>query len=321
LKWEELLPLRFEAICKDPTLKAEVDKVAERASTNPFFQRVAELFPQGYEAITSPIAGAIGRVHDVVIEAAQPELIGRNLVQVIRTEEALVRFPKAKKAKAFEASELASIWFTGEKIETQDVKADLEIRAGADWTRRFLEDATWNVLERESAELGRAVALLETERIVKLFTTIPSTDLAGGGEIQATQSGTLTYTDIVKARRAVKAERFKPDCLLISANKEGDLWLDDKFIHNFYYGTQQDKQRGVLGTFLNLEVIVDNSGATPDNKAFVLDRSVAAVMLIRRDIMVQSFDDEKTDSHGVVASERIGLGVLRSKAVARITGC
>jgi len=321
LKWEELLPLRFEAICKDPTLKAEVDKVAERASTNPFFQRVAELFTQGYEAITSPIARAIGRVHDVVIEAAQPELIGRNLVQVIRTEEALVRFPKAKKAKAFEASELASIWFTGEKIETQDVKADLEIRAGADWTRRFLEDATWNVLERESAELGRAVALLETERIVKSFTSISSSDLAGGGEITASTSGTLTYADIVKARRAVKAEKFKPDCLLISANKEGDLWLDDKFIHNFYYGTQQDKQRGVLGTFLNLEVIVDNSGATPDNKAFVIDRSVAAVMLIRRDIMVQSFDDEKTDSHGVVASERIGLGTLRSKAVARITGC
>ncbi|MEM4165309.1 MAG: hypothetical protein QXJ86_05655 [Nitrososphaerales archaeon] len=319
--WEDILPKRFESLYKDEALKAEVDKILERASTNPFFQRVSELFPQGYLTITSPMAGALGRVHDTVIEAAQPELIGRNLLQVLRVSDSLIRFPKAKKAKAYETAELASVWFTGEKIETQDVKADIEVRAGADWTRKFLEDASWNVLERESAEVGRAIGLLETERIVKLFTSIPSSDLAGGGEISAQTSGTLSYADIVKARRAVKAERFKPDCLLVSANKEGDLWMDDKFIHNFYYGSQQDKQRGILGTFLNLEVIVDNSGATPDNKAFVIDRSTAAVMILRRDIMVQSFDDEKSDSHGVVASERIGLGVLRSRAVARITGC
>ena len=60
-----------------------------------------KLFPQGYEALTSPIAGAFGRVHDTVIEAAQPDLIGRNLLQIIRTDDALVRFPKAKKAKGF----------------------------------------------------------------------------------------------------------------------------------------------------------------------------------------------------------------------------
>ncbi|MFN3621479.1 MAG: hypothetical protein ACK4TI_01170 [Nitrososphaerales archaeon] len=319
--WEDILPKRFEAVYGDQALRVEVDKILERASTNPFFQRVSELFPQGYLSITSPMAGALGRVHDTVVEAAQPELVGRSLLQVLRVSDSLVRFPKAKKAKAYETAELASVWFTGEKIETQDVKADIEIRAGADWTRKFLEDASWNVLERESAEVGRAIGLLETERIVKLFTSIPSSELAGGGEVSAQTSGTLTYADVVKARRAVKAERFKPDCLLVSANKEGDLWMDDRFIHNFYYGSQQDKQRGVLGTFLNLEVIVDNSGATPDNKAFVIDRSTAAVMLLRRDIMVQSFDDEKTDSHGVVASERIGLGVLRSRAVARITGC
>jgi len=122
---------------------------------------------------------------------------------------------RLRRLKAFE---LASVWFTGEKIETQDVKADIEIRAGAEWTRRFLEDASWNVLER--AELGRAVALLETERIVKLFTSIANADLAGGAEIAASTSGKLTYEDIVKARRAVKAERFKPDCLLVSANKD-----------------------------------------------------------------------------------------------------
>jgi hypothetical protein len=42
-------------------------------------------------------------------------------------------------------------------------------------------------------------------------------------------------------------------------------------------------------------------------------------MLIRRDIVAEPFENPKQDRYGIAASERVGLGVLRSKAVARGT--
>jgi len=42
-------------------------------------------------------------------------------------------------------------------------------------------------------------------------------------------------------------------------------------------------------------------------------------LLIRRDITTEPYEDPKNGVFGIVASERIGYAVLRSKAVARMT--
>jgi hypothetical protein len=53
--------------------------------------------------------------------------------------------------------------------------------------------------------------------------------------------------------------------------------------------------------------------------AYAIDTDIAAVMLVRRDIQTQDYEDPKGGIYGVVASERIGLGVLQSKGVAKMT--
>jgi len=53
--------------------------------------------------------------------------------------------------------------------------------------------------------------------------------------------------------------------------------------------------------------------------AYAIDTDVAAVMLVRRDIQTQDYEDPKNGVYGVVDSERIGLGVLQSKGVAKMT--
>jgi hypothetical protein len=45
----------------------------------------------------------------------------------------------------------------------------------------------------------------------------------------------------------------------------------------------------------------------------------AAVMLLRRDITTEPFENPREDRYGIVASERIGLGVLRSEGIAKMT--
>jgi len=44
-------------------------------------------------------------------------------------------------------------------------------------------------------------------------------------------------------------------------------------------------------------------------------------MLVRRDITTETYEDPKNGVFGIVASERIGLGVLRTKGVAVMNNC
>jgi hypothetical protein len=67
-----------------------------------------------------------------------------------------------------------------------------------------------------------------------------------------------------------------------------------------------------------MKIVVSTKVA--DGTVYCIDTDVAAVMLLRRDILTEPFENPKQDRYGISASERIGLGALRSKAVARGTG-
>jgi len=58
----------------------------------------------------------------------------------------------------------------------------------------------------------------------------------------------------------------------------------------------------------------------PNGTAYAIDTSVASVMLLRRDVTVQDWEDVKTGKFGIRATTRFGLGILRANAVAKMTG-
>lgn len=305
-----------EAILKDPELgENQWNHVLEKAKSNPFISRYQSQLMR--EGILSDMAGALGRMHDVVIDAAKPALIGREIIWVMPTTETLVRFPRAKLGKAKRTAELSETWIHPEKKDTVDVKADIEIRAGAEWAKKYVEDANWNVMERQAAEIGRACSDLETERILALYDGISAGNLAGGAEISG--AGTLNWAGVVSFWNAIKNENFNAKVLAINPTQASDLWQDDKFIHSFYFGEQVDVLRGVLGqSYLGMKIVV--STKVTNGTVYAIDTDVATVMLLRREILTEPFENPRDDRYGVVASERIGLGVLRSKAVARGTG-
>ena len=305
-----------EAILKDPELgENQWNSVLEKAKSNPFISRYqSQLMKEG---ILSDMAGALGRMHDVVIDAAKPALIGREIIWVMPTTETLVRFPRAKLGKAKRTAELSETWLHPEKKDTVDVKADIEIRAGAEWAKKYVEDANWNVMERQAAEIGRACSDLETDRILALYDGISAGNLAGGGVYNG--AGTLNWAGVVGFWNRIKKENFNAKVLAINPEQAADLWQDDKFIHSFYFGEQVDVQRGVLGqSYLGIKIVV--STKVTDGTVYAVDTDIAAVLLLRREILTEPFENPRDDRYGVVASERIGLGVLRSKAVARGTG-
>jgi len=281
-------------------------EIVERAKSSPFYEAVLR------EGITSDIAGALGRMHDVVVEAAKPALISREIIKVMHVQDALVRFPKAKVAYAYKVGEGAEYFLTGEKYETTDVKADTEIKAGVAYSKKFYEDASWSVLERQTAEIGRAMGELETKTVYDYLIAQAGTTDTGDG------NGKLEWTEIVQIWNDVKKVNWNPTAMALHPDNYADLWLDEKFIHQFYWGSQADLNRGILGhSPLGMKIAV-SSKCTSDT-VIINDVDISSVLLVRRDITTEPYEDPQRDLYGVVASERIGLGVLRSTAIGKLT--
>lgn len=67
----------------------------------------------------------------------------------------------------------------------------------------------------------------------------------------------------------------------------------------------------VLGMNVEASILV------PDGTAYAIDACVAAVMLVRGDVMVEGWSDPWAGEFGVRARTRFGLCVLRSNATAK----
>ena len=64
---------------------------------------------------------------------------------------------------------------------------------------------------------------------------------------------------------------------------------------------------------------VYSSTLVPNGTAYAIDVRVAGVMLIRRDVSVEDWNDPVEGQYGVRATTRFGLGILRSNAKAKMT--
>jgi len=309
-------PKLFESLMqKESEHKQLYEKLKEKAASHPFFKRYFEVGVK--EGLFSDMVGAIGRMHDTLVEAAYPELIGRNIINVRATTEPLERFPLDEKAVAYLYAEGGATRLSGKKHSTVDIQTNILAESSEEWTREFVEDATWNVMDNMVEKVGRALGEAETQKILDLYGSIANADLAGGTPING-GGVALSWSGLLKLHNAVRNENWKPDVLVLHETQLHQLLNDDKFIHAQYLPSgETDIERGVVTSVLGMKVLA--STLVPNGTAYAIDTRVAAVMLLRRDVTVEDWEDPKTGKYGVRATTRFGLGVLRSKAVAKMT--
>ena len=310
-------PKLFESLmAKEDEHKQLYEKLKEKAATHPFFKRYFEIGVK--EGLFSDMVGAIGRMHDTLVEAAYPELIGRNIINVRPTTETLERFPLDVGAVAYKYAEGAVTRLSGKKNSTVDISTNILAESSEEWTREFLEDATWNVMDNMIEKVGRALGQSETEDIIALYAAIAAGDLASGGEI-AGGGAVMSWNGLLSLHNAVRGENWRPTVLAVNEMQLHQLLNDDKFIHAQYLpSAQTDLEQGVVTSVLGMKV--QASTLVPNGTAYAIDTRVAAVMLLRRDVTVEDWEDVKSGKFGVRATTRFGVGVLRANAVARMTG-
>jgi HK97 family phage major capsid protein len=309
-------PKLFESlISKDGEFKEHVETLRHKTSVHPFLKRYVEVGIK--EGLFSDSASALGRMHDTLVQAAFPEMIGRGIITVMPTTEAIERFPLDDKAVAYRYAEGAATRLGGRKNSTIDIYTNILAEASEEWTREFLEDATWNVMDQMVEKVGRALGEEETNRIIALYGAVSDADLAGGAPINQSNAA-LNWAGLVKLHNAVRAENWKPTVLAVNEVQLHQLLNDDKFIHAQYLPSgQTDLEQASVASVLGMKV--QASTLVPNGTAYALDTRVASVMLLRRDVTVEDWEDIKDGKYGVRATTRFGVGVLRSKAIAKMT--
>jgi len=309
-------PKLFESLMqKDDEFKEHIENLRHKTTGHPFLKRYCEVGVR--EGLFSDAVSALGRLHDTLVQAAYPEMISRNIITVRPTTEAMERFPLDEKAVAYRYAEGTTTRLSGKKNSTVDVYTNVLAEASEEWTREFLEDATWNVMDNMVEKVGRALGEEETNKIIALYGAIADADLAGGAPID--QSGAaMNWNGLVKLHNAVRGENWRPTVLAVNEVQLHQLLTDDKFIHAQYLPAgQTDLEQGTVTSVVGMRV--QASTLVPNGTAYALDTRVASVMLLRRDVTVEDWEDIKNGKYGVRATTRFGVGILRSKAIAKMT--
>jgi len=311
-----LKPKLFEALMAKPGEVKEFYEAAKNKKASPFLAQYVKTGVK--EGLFSDMAGALGLMHNTLVTAAYPEQIGRNIINVTPTTEPLERFPLDTKAVAYRYAEGAVTRLSGAKNSVVDINTNVLVESSEEWTKEFLEDATWNVLNSMVEKVGRALGEEETNRIIALYGGIADGDLAGGAPI-AGGGAVLSWNGIVALHQAVRSANWRPNVLAVNEMQLHQLLTDDKFIRAVYLpSSETDLEQGSIGSVLGMKV--QASTLVPNGTAYAIDTRVASTMLLRRDVTVEDWEDVKNGKYGVRATTRFGIGVLRSNAVAKMTG-
>ena len=310
-------PRLFEALMeKQSEQKALYETLqAKMQAEHPFLKRYCERGMK--EGLFSDSVGALGKMHNTLVQAAYPELIGRNIITVRPTNEVMERFPLDAKAVAYRYAEGAVTRLSGAKNTTVDVYTNVLAESSEEWTREFLEDATWNVMDMGIEKAGRALGEDETNAVLSLYGAVAAGDLAGSAVV-AGGGAVLSWAGLLALHNAVRGENWRPTVLAVNEMQLHQLMNDDKFIHAQYLpSAQTDLEQGIVTSVLGMKV--QASTLVPNGTAYAIDTRVASVMLLRRDIAVEDWEDIKSGKYGVRATTRFGVGILRSNAIAKLT--
>jgi len=122
----------------------------------------------------------------------------------------------------------------------------------------------------------------------------------------------------------IESYSYTPTDIVIGREFLYDLRNIDTFVEAAKAGNTDMLSRGFLGTIygLNVGVFDDKASPTPGTYkkyAYVLDRSQAYGLAVKRDLTVENFDLPIYDMQGTAITWRFDVQLLRSNAVAKIT--
>jgi len=181
-------------------------------------------------------------------------------------------------------------------------------------TREFMEDAQFPILQGQIATAGKRFAEKETELIVTALDGAGTT-VAGGAAI--------TLANITEAMQGLEDNDYNPTDMIVGNEVLTDMRNIDVFVEAQKAGDTEMLSRGFKGIVYGMNVVRVSTNALPSSTyakyAYIIDRSQAYGLAIKRDLTVENFDLPTYDMQGAALTWRFDVQLLRSNAVAKIT--
>lgn len=265
------------------------------------------------EVLLKSDAGAVAKVLDIVWDAARdPDLsIGRRLCQVYTQDAPSIKIPKAAKA--------VHNWIgsTGRARASEETTSFVTVTAKtsgglASISKEMIEDAAWDVVERQLAEQGAAYSEFQSNVILSQLVTDAGTSAA------AATAGTLKFKDVADMMASMwSGKKRRPATLVLNPTEFADL-LNDSAIQNWItYRNDEFVPGGQVPYLPGLRVEVNALQAS--GTALLIDTKHAGALFLRRDLTIEEVDDPVHDLVDAPARARWNYGTVDANAIGKIT--
>lgn len=190
----------------------------------------------------------------------------------------------------------------------------LKYGIGVRITNEMLEDAKWNLLQRNIEIAGKRFAENENKLVLQQLDTAANT-VTGGAAI--------TIANITRAMQYLEDSDFEPTTYAVGNEVLNDLRNIDTFVEADKLGSTEMLQNGFVGRLYGMNVIRFSTNAAPSTTyskySYVFDKNQAYCIVEKRPVSVEKFMLPNNDMSAAVVTQRIAVKTLRTSAISLIT--
>lgn len=261
----------------------------------------------------------VKKIHDTMVEEVSKRLIPR-------TEAALVIGPSMIPGSSIDIdretpntldirkiAEGGDITLDQQSYDSVNIKP-IKYGVGIRITKEMLEDAKWNLLQRNIRTAAKRFAENETKLVLQQLDTAAS-DNAGGA--------TFTIADLTQSMLDLEDNDYTPSTLLVGNEVLHDLRNIDTFVEADKLGNREMLETGFVGRIYGLNVMRFSTNAAPSTTyskyAYVYDKDEAYYIAEKRPISVENFDLPSNDMSASCITQRLAVKTIRTQAISRTT--
>ena len=256
------------------------------------------------------------KIFDTLIEAVEKARVGRDLAAIYIGPDGIpgssveLNLVDVDSMTVFRIAEGAAIPIDVAGYSTVNIRP-LKYGVRPLITKEMQEDSKWDLIQHNIFTAGREIGENEDARIVDTALDDAANTVTGGA--------TITIANITRAIQYLEDGFYHATDFIVGPEVANDLRNLDTFVEASKLGTREAFERGIVGRIFGMDVRLVHTHAITTTSAYVIDRAHAFVIVEKRPVTIERYDDVTHDLSGVVVTQRFTADSLRTSAIAKIT--
>lgn len=252
-------------------------------------------------------------------DAAQKKTVGRQIVSVIPLREgSTLDWNKADKDSMLvrKIAEGANARLTHETYTQISITPE-KFGGTVKITNEMIEDSNFPLIDRMLRQAGRELANTEDTIIFNSFADSTNGFIQNTDHDITSQGTEIGIVDITNSMQQIEEQDYDPDTYIINPKQINELRQIDTFVEADKVGDRRTFENGFVGRIFGIDAV--KSTILAADTAYVIDKTEAGSLVIRRPLTIEKFEDPMRDLVGATFTQRMAARVIEERAGVRIT--